>query len=105
MNTRFAPAVFLAVFCCVYVLVFALDCPLFRYYPLNGTLNWGRGTLQGIGPGMAWYGLLGSAALPATIGAVLVPDRVLDSFMRNRLWLFPLAAMLVCLFLLRQFFR
>ena len=105
MNSRFAPAVFLAAFCCSYVLVFALDWPLFRYYPLKGRFNWGAANLPDIGPGMAWYGLLASAGLIATLAALLLPDRLLQRALSNRLWLFPVAAMLACVFLLRQFFQ
>lgn len=105
MNLRFSPAVFLASFCCAYIVVFANDWPLFRYYPLNGTLNWGVGSLQGAGPAMAWYGLLASASFIATVLAVLIPGTAMDRTLRNRLWLFPLATMLACAFLLRKFFQ
>lgn len=105
MNSRFEPAVFLAAFCCSYVLVFALDWPMFRYYPLNGRFNWGAANLPDIGPGMAWYGLLASAGLISTMAAFLVPSRFMEDALRNRLWWFPAAAMVGCVYMLRQFFR
>jgi hypothetical protein len=92
------------VFCGAYVFVFARDLPLFRYYPLRGVLNWGPANLDGLGPAMAWYGLMCSAAAIASLAAVLVPDRVVLNVMRGYVWLFPLATMLVCVFLLRQLF-
>lgn len=105
MKPRFAPAVFLVVFCCVYVIVFALDRPLFRYYPLHGAFSFGSATLTGAGPAMAWYGLVAGAGGVAALTALIIPNRMLDTPLRNRLWLFPLATMLSCLYLLRIFFR
>lgn len=101
---RFSPGVFLAAFCCAYAVVFALDLPLFRYYPLPGELTWGLVALQDAGPAMAWYGLVASAAIVAAPIAVLVPDRIADRLLRGYLWLFPVALMLVCVFLLRKLF-
>jgi hypothetical protein len=104
LKLRFAPSTFLVAFCCTYILVFALDWPLFRYYPLHGNLSWGKQALKGIGPAMAWYGLLANAGIAATLLAICVPDRATDRLLRNYLWLFPCGAMLACLFLLRKFF-
>ena len=91
-------------FCCTYICVFALDRPLFRYYPLHGNFSWGKQSLQGIGPAMAWYGLMANASIAATLLAVCVPDRATDRLFRNYLWLFPCGAMLACVFLLRKLF-
>ena len=102
-RPQFSPAVFLIVFCCAYIVVFARDLPLFRYYPLHGILSWGPGTLAGHGPGMAWYGLCSSAAAIAIIVAFLIPDRA-TYVLRGFVWLFPLVAMLACVFLLQGFF-
>ncbi len=102
--SRFAPATFLVAFCCAYGLVFAMDWPLFRYYPLHGNFNWGAGTLKHAGPAMAWYGLMSSAGAVALLAALIVPDRVVYSALRNYLWVFPCGAMLTSLFLLRRFF-
>ncbi len=101
---RFAPMAFTVVFCAAYGVIFAMDWPLFLYYPLHGDLVWGHETLQGAGPGMAWYGLLASAGLIALPAAVILPDRMVDRVLRDYVWLFPVAAMLVCIYLLRDFF-
>jgi len=103
MKVRFSPAVFLVAFCCAYIFVFANDWPLFRYYPLHGEISWGR-TLHGTGPAITWYGLMTSAAIFASLLAICIPDRVVDRLFRHYLWLFPGAAMLACIFLLRHFF-
>jgi hypothetical protein len=100
----FAPAVFMSAFCCAYALLFAMDWPLFRYYPLHGDFTWGRQMLKGVGPAMAWYGLTAGAGAIALFLAICVGDRVVATPLRNYLWLFPCAAMLTCIFLLRHFF-
>jgi hypothetical protein len=104
MKLGFSPATFLVAFCVLYALVFFLDFPMFRYYPLHGDFNWGKAVLKGVGPAMAWYGMMANATLGALLLAIVVPDRVLEPGLRNFLWLFPLATMLVCAFLLRHFF-
>jgi len=100
----FSPAVFLIAFCCAYVFVFAMDWPLFRYYPLHGDFSWGVRTVGSIGPAMTWYGLLCSAAPLAAIAAVIIPDRVAQHLLAGYLWLFPCVAVLACAYLLRVFF-
>jgi hypothetical protein len=105
MKLKFSPATFVVAFCILYALVFFLDFPLFRYYPLHGDFNWGKTVLKGVGPAMAWYGLMANAAIGATVLAVVIPDRVLERGLRNYVWLFPVATMLVCAFLLRKFFQ
>jgi hypothetical protein len=110
-KPRFAPAVFMVAFCFAYAGVFAMNWPLFSYYPLHDQYTWGHHALQGVpaaaapvGPAMAWYGLMTSAGIMASVAAVIVPDRAIDKVLRNYLWLFPCAAMLTCVFLLRHFF-
>jgi len=103
-KLRLSPAVFLVAFCCAYVVVFSMNWPLFRYYPFHGEFAWGPGDLPGAGPVMSWYGLLCSAAAVAIVPALVVPDRAVPSIFRGYLWLFPLAAMGACGFLLRTFF-
>jgi hypothetical protein len=104
-NSWFAPATFMMVFCCAYAFVFAMDWPLFRYYPLHDDFNWGPRVQKGVGPAVAWYGLMCSAGIVAFFAAICVPDRAVDALFRNYLWAFPCAAMLICLFLLRHFFN
>jgi hypothetical protein len=103
-RSRFSAATFTAVFCVAYIGVFALDFPLFRYWPLHGNWTWGRTPLEDAGPAMAWYGLLANAGIAALVAAVVVPDQFATRLLGNRLWLFPVAAMAACVFLLRQFF-
>jgi hypothetical protein len=104
VKPGFSPAAFLIAFCGLYVLVFALNFPLFSYYPLHGNFNWGPAALKGVGPAMAWYGLMANAGIGASVIAVLVPDRAVQAVFRNYLWLFLVAGMLSCVFLLRHFF-
>jgi hypothetical protein len=105
LKLRLSPSVFIVAFCCVYVCVFALDWPLFRYYPLHGDFGWGMyPPLQGVGPVMVWYGLIADAGIAATLLAFCVPDRAIDRLLGNYLWLFPCGAMLACVFLLRKLF-
>jgi hypothetical protein len=81
-----------------------MNRPLFIYYPLHGNFTWGHQMLNGLGPAMAWYGLMANAGIGASLVALIVPDRLIDKALRNYLWLFPCAAMAICVFLLRRLF-
>jgi hypothetical protein len=100
----FSPIAFMIAFCGAYAVVFAKNWPLFIYYPLHGKFSWGLHVMQGIGPGMAWYGFMANAGAAALLVAIVVPNRMFDSLFRNYLWLFPIGAMLEAVFLLRQWF-
>lgn len=100
---RFSPSVFAGAFCCAYACAFALNAPLFMYYPLHAQVSMGNRLLQGVGPAMAWYGLMASAGIVSTVLAVVVPERAATP-LRGYLWLFPCGAMLVATFLLRKLF-
>jgi len=89
-------------FCCAYGFVFAMNWPLFIYYPLHGNFFWGPRAHTGLGPGMVWYGLMGSAGLVALLAALVIPERVAERTLGSYIWLFPVAAVLVYIFLLRQ---
>ena len=104
IRSRFSPGAFLAAFCCTYAVAFEQDFPLFRYYPLHGDFNWGAAVLKDAGPAITWYGLMANAALVAVFAAVLVPERAAHRLLGGYLWLFPCAAMLECIFLLRHLF-
>jgi hypothetical protein len=104
MPLRFAPVVFMIAYCCAYALTFALDWPLFRYYPLHGNFTWGWHTLGASGPAMVWYGLVASAGTVAALLAVCIRDSGAER-LRGYSWLFPAATLLVCCFLLRHFFK
>jgi hypothetical protein len=105
MKLRFSPIIFMVAFCCVYALVFWMNKPLFLYYPQSGMLHWGPTPMKpAVGPAMAWYGLMADAGIVSVVLAVLIPNRLVDGALRNYLWLFPCAAMLVCVYLLRVFF-
>ena len=104
MKPSFSPVLFSVAFCVAYVAAFALNAPLFSYYPLPGSFVWGSRALVDAGPSMAWYGLMSSAALVALPVAMIVPERWVLNRVRAGLWLVPCAAMLACAWLLRQFF-
>jgi hypothetical protein len=105
MKPRFGPIAFMIGFCVTYALSYWFNLPLFLYYPLHGDFSSGLHPLpKGAGPGMAWYGFMANAGIAAVILALVIPDRLFDRFFRNYLWLFPCAAMLICLYLLRLFF-
>lgn len=104
MRLRFAPATFSIAFCCAYVSAFAANLPLFLYYPLHGDWSFGPQIVKGIGPAMAWYGLMADAAAVAVVAGFCVPDRAVKRVFRQQLWLFPCCAIGACVFLLRHFF-
>jgi hypothetical protein len=99
---RFSPVIFIVAFSCAYGAVFALNKPLFFYYPLHGDFSWGSKVTTGIGPAMAWYGLMASAGIIALLVSICIPDRAAERVVRGYLWVFPCAAMLTCVFLLRH---
>ena len=103
MKVRISPAVFAIAFCVTYAAAFWLNAPLFMIYPLNGDFVWGRELLPNAGPAIVWYGLMADAAIAGTVLGVLVPDRAVSA-LRNYIWLFPLGAMLISVYLLRVFF-
>jgi hypothetical protein len=103
-QSRFAPGVFMIAFCCTYAVAFWANRPLFLYYPLHSQFTWGPQPLQGVGPAMAWYGLLADAGIVALVLAVCLPQRLSDALLRY-LWIFPAGAMLICVILLWHFFR
>jgi hypothetical protein len=106
VKLRFAPITFMVVFCSVYAFAFWENMPMFLYYPLHGNFNWGPVALKGnVGPAMAWYGLMADAGTIALVLAFCIPNRWLDRLLRDYLWAFPCGAMLVCVYLLRVFFR
>ena len=104
MKARFSPSVFAVAFCATYALVFGRDWPLFRYYPLNGDFNWGNGLIKDAGPAMSWYGFVADSTIVALVLALLIPEDLAARVLRGRMWLFPCAAMLWSLYLLRQLF-
>jgi hypothetical protein len=104
MKIRLSPVTFTVVYCISYIAVLALDAPLFRYYPAVKQFAWEWQLLEGVGPAMAWYGLMASAALVALGAATVVPSQPIAARLRNYLWCVPLAAVLGCVFLMRQFF-
>lgn len=103
MKLRISPIAFMLAFCCTYAFVFAKNWPLFLYYPLHGDFNWGFRLTKGIGPAIAWYGLMADAGIVAAVAAVCIPSRAFNA-LRNFLWIFPIGAMLVAVFLLRRLF-
>jgi len=102
---RISPVTFAILYCIAYVAVLAFDAPLFRYYPMESEFSWGAAhDAAKEGPSMAWYGLMASAAVFASIGAAIpvLGKRLLA--LHTVLWLVPLAATLGCIFLMRNFF-
>jgi len=104
MTSRFAPAVFTTTFCCAYLGAFAANKPLFLYYPLHGDLTWGSHAAAGIGPAMAWYGIMADAFIVAVLLAICLRDRYVAGALRGYLWVCPCVVMVSCVFLLRKFF-
>jgi hypothetical protein len=101
---RISPVVFGIVYCIAYVIVLALDAALFKYYPQTGQFSWGWQRLEGVGPSMAWYGLMANAGIAALVLSLVVGNDKLAAAMRNMLWVVPFGAMLVCVYLMKHFF-
>lgn len=100
---RFSRVWFSIGFCIAYVALFALDRPLFRYYPLTG--RWSLYPLaDDPGPAMQWYGLVAGAAIAGGVMALVLSDRQLPDRVLRWVALVPLFAMTACLYLLRDFF-
>lgn len=102
---QFSPVAFTVAFCCAYGLAFAMNSPLFIYYPLHGDFTWGTQVLKGVGPPMLWYGFLSDALIAGAVAAVCIPGRLANKWLINLVWVFPIATMAVCIFLLRRLFQ
>ena len=102
---RPSAAAFSLAYCCGYVAAFALDLPLFLYYPMEGRFAWNWAPFDSVGPSMAWYGLMASACLFALPVSLVAPERRVFAALRNLLWTVPVAALLCCAYLLRVFFQ
>ena len=101
---KISPVVFGVVYCIAYAVVLSMDAALFKYYPQTGDFSWGWTRLEGVGPSMAWYGLMANAGIAALVVGMLDRNEKLAAVMRNKLWLVPLAAMLACAYFMRIFF-
>ena len=107
-----SPAVFSLAYCCGYALVFRLNLPLFRYYPVAHQWAWGAtDVVVRPGPAVVWYGLVVSAALIAgsamflaAVATTVSGDRRPLPTLTAGLWLGPWLAATYCVFLLRHFF-
>lgn len=104
MKRQLSPVVFSVAYCVAYIVALSMDAPLFKYYPQSGQFSWGWRSLQGVGPAMAWYGLMAYAAIAGLVAGVVDRDERLAGLLRNRLWLFLFAAMIGCLYLMKHFF-
>ena len=80
MRLRFSPITFMLAYCLVYIAALLWDLPAFRYYPLHGQLSWGPTVVKGLGPAMAWYGIMAEAALIARDAVIIdTPARAATS--------------------------
>ena len=104
MKRSISPVAFSVAYCIAYIVVLSLDLPLFKYFPQTGQFSWGSRGLQGVGPGMAWYGLMAYAAIAGVLAGLFDRNEKLAALLRNRLWLFVVAAMLGCVYLMKHFF-
>lgn len=104
MMRRPSPLAFSVTFCIAYAASLQGNLPMFIYYPLHGDFSWGPAIRKGLGPGMAWYGLMATAGAAAILAATIVPNRLVANRLRSLLWIFPCGAMLVCVAILRVWF-
>lgn len=104
MKLGFSPVVFAITYCVTYIAALSKDAALFKYYPQTKQFSWGWVSLPDVGPGMAWYGIMANAALAGVVLAAIVPQDRLASALRDRLWWFPLFAMVGCVYLMKHFF-
>ena len=100
---RFSPAWFSLCFCLSYPVFLAFDGHLFLYYPLIN--QWSFSPPKGAtGPAMQWYGLIASAGLAGLVAGVVLPKHNLAFFVSRSAVIAAVAAMLACVYLLRDFF-
>jgi hypothetical protein len=96
---------FSVAFCIGYAIVFAMELPLFLYYPMESVFTWHGQPFDSAGPSMAWYGLVASAAVIALPAGLLLPDARIRRWLHGWLWLPPVIALFTASWLLRAFFR
>lgn len=105
MKISWSPRGFSVLFCLAYIAVYGAEKPLFRYYPVSREFAWGAtDSAVHVGPGMAWYGLMASAAVIALFGAFLVKDDWVAARLKSTQWVFPYVAVAACLYFLRAYF-
>jgi hypothetical protein len=102
-KLRGNPGVFMISYAAAYAFAFFMDWPMFRYYPLHGNFNWGRQIQSGMGPAITWYGLLADAVLFAIIVSITVADRAISGLIKSYAWIVPAGAMILSVYLLRNF--
>src|SRR5262249_28605999 len=103
-RLRPSPPAFTVAFCSAYAIAFALNWPLFLYYPLHGEFAWGWSALDGAGPAIVWYGFMADATVVGLAAGFCLPNAAVGGRLRNYLWMFPSAAMVTCVLLLRHLF-
>jgi len=110
---RFAFAYGIA-FSVLYAVALAGDLALVTVYPTMGIVLLGTQHAQDAAPGMGgipaiyWYGWVATAALGALVPslvAALWPDAWAPGIWSGWLWLAPVAAMCVCVYLTMPWFR
>ena len=105
MSIRWSPVAFSVLYCIGYVVAYVRNLPLALYYPQSRHWIWGpTPNPHEPGPAMAWYGVMASAILFAAIGAAVVRERWVTATLRNWLWVWPYAAIAVCIYMLRPYF-
>ena len=87
-----------------YIVFFAMDLPLFLYYPLTKQFTLTAIDAAVAGPSMHWYGLLASSAIAGLIVAAILRDRWIPAGLLQSFWLAPILAMLAVAYQLRFFF-
>lgn len=112
---RFA-AVFGSAFAVFYAAAVKLNIALFTVYPSLGIVLWGTHhsresvdpALGFAAPAMYWYGWFASAALAALLpglAAACLPVHGARKFWPDGVWLLPLAALAMCVYISLIWFR
>jgi hypothetical protein len=105
MRIQWSPVAFSVLFCVLYVVAFVTELPLVRYYPVAREWAWGAtDDIARPGPVMVWYGLVATAALIAGVAAFFIPHRRIAATLKGWIWVWPCAAVVACLVLLRPLF-
>jgi hypothetical protein len=90
ITRLFSARVATLVFGIAYAIAVYVDVPLFRYYPLVQRWSLHDLATQSLGPAMSWYGWIATAAIPAVVLALLVPNRNGERIPAAVFWLVPL---------------
>jgi hypothetical protein len=103
MNSQARGMIFSLVACATYTLAYYFDWSLFQYYLAENSVHFAPQD-PASGPPILWYGWLATAALTGTVGAIIIPPRLVARLPADIVWLFPILLIVAALIYEKRWF-